>query len=81
MVFRLVTFIVGLISNKPKKLFLWFIALPILIFFPTNLFNESIFIPPAYEVCHGGIMFSSFLSLCVCVCVCVCLLTIFVSAP
>ena len=28
---------------------------------------------PAYEVCHGGIMFSSFL--------CVCLLTIFVSAP
>ena len=29
-------------------------------------------IPPAYEVCHGGIMFSSFLCVCVCVCVCVC---------
>ena len=28
-------------------------------------------IPPAYEVCHGGIMFSSFLCVCVCVCVCV----------
>ena len=41
--------------------------------------KPSIFIPPAYEVCHGGIMFLSFL--CVCVCVCVCLLTIFVSAP
>ena len=27
-------------------------------------------IPPAYEVCHGGIMFSSFLCVCVCVCVC-----------
>ena len=32
-----------------------------------------VFIPPAYEVCHGGLMFLSFLSVCVwCVCVCVC---------
>ena len=43
--------------------------------------SQWLFIPPAYEVCHGGIMFSSFLCVCVCVCVCVCLLTIFVSAP
>ena len=28
-----------------------------------------IIIPPAYKVCHGGIMFSSFLCVCVCVCV------------
>ena len=28
-----------------------------------------VFIPPAYEVCYGGIMFSSFLFVCVCVCV------------
>ena len=38
---------------------------------------KPLIIPPAYEVCHGGIMFLSFL----CLCVCVCLLTIFVSAP
>ena len=29
--------------------------------------SVCIFIPPAYEVCHGGIMFSSFLFVCVCV--------------
>ena len=33
--------------------------------------RDDFFIPPAYEVCHGGIMFSSFLCVCVCVCVCV----------
>ena len=27
----------------------------------------DVIIPPAYEVCHGGIMFSSFLCVCVCV--------------
>ena len=27
----------------------------------------AVIIPPAYEVCHGGIMFSSFLCVCVCV--------------
>ena len=31
-----------------------------------------VIIPPAYEVCHWGIMFSSFLFVGVCVCVCVC---------
>ena len=36
------------------------------------LFGVIIFIPPAYEVCQGGIMFLSFLCVCVCVCVCVC---------
>ena len=29
--------------------------------------NISVFIPPAYEVCYGCIMFSSFLCVCVCV--------------
>ena len=29
--------------------------------------SQLLFIPPAYEVCHGGIMFSSFLCVCVCV--------------
>ena len=36
--------------------------------------NASIY-TPGIQVCHGGIMFSSFL------CVCVCVLTISVSAP
>ena len=61
--------------NCPTNGKLMFICVPILKHF------KGIFIPPAYKVCHGGIMFSSFLSVCVCVCVCVCLLTIFVSAP
>ena len=30
----------------------------------------TFFIPPAYEVCYGGIMFSSFLCVCVCLSVC-----------
>ena len=29
--------------------------------------SSFIVIPPAYEVCHGGIMFLSFLCVCVCV--------------
>ena len=50
------------------------------------LYHSRVFIiPPAYEVGHEGIMFSSFslslsLCACACVCVCVCQLTIFVSA-
>ena len=39
--------------------------------FSCDTVKQVIFIPPAYEVCHGGIMFSSFLCVCVCVCVCV----------
>ena len=35
-------------------------------------YYSCVIIPPAYEVCHGGIMFSSFLSLSLSVCVCVC---------
>ena len=32
-----------------------------------NSCKHIVIIPPAYEVCHGGIMFSSFLCVCVCV--------------
>ena len=34
-------------------------------------YRKYLIIPPAYEVFHGGIMFSSFLCVCVCVRVCV----------
>ena len=34
--------------------------------------KTGMIIPPAYKVCYGGIMFSSFLSVCVSVCVCAC---------
>ena len=34
--------------------------------FVSEHLNRNLFIPPAYEVCHGGIMVSSFLCVCVC---------------
>ena len=37
-----------------------------------GILGYLIVIPLAYEVCHGGIMFWSFLCVLVCVCVCVC---------
>ena len=49
-------------SNKPV-----FWSSPVLL---EELRLKMFFIPPAYEVCHGGIMFLSFLYVCVCVCVC-----------
>ena len=47
-----------------------------------QIFVEGfIFIPPAYEVYRGYIVFafSVYMFVCVCVCVCVCLLTFFLS--
>ena len=63
-------------SKKPFFFFLFFVfffAKKLHLFCFTTCFalQHDVVIPPAYEVYHGGIMFSSFL--CVCVCVHVCL--------